>query len=266
VRLTVIGARGFVGSALEQHARLGGLDVVGASHDRIPKDSLGTVIYCSGLACGASERPLEAFRLHVCVPIQVLSEARYDRFIYVSSTRVYDTAIATNEDVSLPVQPLDVRSTYATSKSAGEAAVLSASANNVVVRLSNVFGPQMRSNVFLNDILHQAVSTGRIELRTALDSSKDYIAVDDVADLLLRIASAGTQRVYNLAAGYNTTHAQLTRAIAATLPVEVVVVPGAPLAVAPTIDIGRVRREFKFTPRNVVEAMPAMLRALQEAR
>jgi len=266
VRLTVIGARGFIGSALEQHARLAGLDVVGTSHDRIPKDSLGTVIYCSGLACGASEQPLEAYRLHVSVPARVLSEATYERFIYVSSTRVYDGAASTNEDAGLVVRPLDMNSTYAISKLAGEAAALAASTNNVVVRLSNVFGPKMRSRVFLNDIMRQAVSSGRIEIRTALDSSKDYVALDDVSDLVLRIARAGTQRVYNIAAGYNTTHAQLTHKIAAAVPVRVVVEPDAPLAVAPTIDIGRIKREFPFTPRNVVEAIPEMIRALQDAR
>ena len=265
MKLTIVGARGFIGSAIAALARARGLDVVAASHDKIPTGSLGTVVYCSGLAWGSDERPLEAYRLHVCAALELLMSANFERLLYVSSTRVYDGLSSTNEDAQLAAFPSDRNATYATSKIAGEAAVLAASERNIVVRLSNVYGPNFRARVFLSDILRQAIETGRIELRTALASSKDYISVDEVADLVLRIMGEGKHQIYNVAAGRNTTNAELTRAIAATLPVEVRVASNAPTSIVPKINIQRIRDEFGFSPRDVLDEVPVLVRAFSAA-
>lgn len=263
MRITVIGARGFIGSAIARAARERGHDVVTASHDRLPRGHAGTVIFCSGLATGSEERPVEAYALHVCAALEALRTLSFERFIYISSTRVYDGAASTQEDAELKVIPQDLQATYATSKIGGEAAVLAAGKRNVVVRLSNVFGRTMGAHVFLGDIIHQAVTTGRIRLRTALDSSKDYVDVDDAANVVLRITIDGTQRVYNVASGRNTTHGQITKAIAAEVPVQVVVESNAPVAVAPQIDVGRVRGEFDFNSQDVLDTIPEIVRSFQ---
>ncbi len=265
MRLTVIGAKGFIGSAITALARARSFDVVAASHDNIPNGSLGTVVYCSGLAWGSEEQPLQAYRLHVCAPLELLMSSKYDRFVYVSSTRVYAGAASTKEDEKLAAFPAEREATYPASKVAGEAVVLAASERNIVVRLSNVYGLNFRARIFLSDILRQAIETGRIELRTDLASSKDYVSVEDVADVLLRIARGGLERIYNLAAGRNTTNAELTRAIAATLPVEVLVTPNAPTSIIPEVNVQRIRAEFAFSPHDVVDAIPALVCAFRAA-
>lgn len=263
MRLTIVGARSFIGLAIATRAKQRDLDVAVVPHDRVPDSELGTVVYCSGIAWGAEHQPSDAYRLHAIEPFALLARGRYDRFLYLSSTRVYDRSDATDEGAELCVDPSDPLQVYPASKIAGESALLGGSERSVVLRLSNVFGANVHSKVFLSDVVRQAVTTARIEIRTALDSSKDYIGVDDVADLVLRIAAKSVHRIYNLAAGRNTTHRQIIDAISALMPVDVHVAPDAPLLVAKAIDVGRIREEFAFTPRDVVSAIPDIVNAFR---
>ncbi len=265
-RVTVVGARGFVGSAVAARARAQGADVVECRHDDLPPSgSLGTAIYCSGIAWGAERRPLEAYDLHVAAVSNLVRTGRCDRVVYLSSTRVYDGAAGTSEETAIALRSDRPGDVYPLSKAAGESAVLSASPENRVVRASNIFGPSVRSELFLSDILRQAARTGRIALRSSLDSSKDYVGVDDVAELLLQIGRRSRHRIYNVAAGSNTTHRSLLDAIAAALPVTVDVPEGAPTVVVPEIDVARVSAEFAFAPRAVVEDVPRLVAAFREA-
>jgi nucleoside-diphosphate-sugar epimerase len=263
VRITVIGARGFIGSAIAAHAERAGHDVVACSHDAVPETELGTIVYCSGVAWGADAAPLEAYELHAAVPLRLLQTRDYDRAVYVSSTRVYDRSPATTEDTPAAILTAVAGDVYAASKLAGEGIVLAAKPQNRVVRASNVYGASLRSQLFLSDIVRQAVRTGCIDLRSSLDSSKDYISVDDLAALVLRIAAGSRERVYNIAAGCNTTHAALIEAIVGSSRVQVRVPDDAPTVNVPEIDVSRVMEEFSFVPRDVVDDIPDLIRAFR---
>ncbi len=264
-RLTVVGARGFIGTHVARRAAAAGWNVVACSHDEIPDEPLGTVAYCSGVASGAERRPAEAYRLHAQVPLFIVERRIWERVIFVSSTRVYGRAHSTSEEEPVPVRTDEIGDTYAASKLAGEAIVLSASPENRVVRCSNVYGPSLRSELFLSDVLRQAASTGRIAVRTAPSSSKDYVSVDDVAARVLDVASGSRHRIYNLAAGRNTTNEALLDAIARAIRVEVTIAPGSPSIVVPHIDVARVQAEFPFEPRDVLGDVPELVRAFQNA-
>ena len=263
--LSVIGARGFVGSAILERAVEEGIDARGYRHDEVPLDvELGTIVYCSGLASGADRAPLDAYRQHVAALIVLLRNATYERVVYVSSTRVYDHGNGTHEDDSVAFRPFQQSDTYALSKAAGEGLVLSANANNRVVRLSNVYGPSLRSELFLSDILRQAARSGKIALRSSLESSKDYVSVRDAAELILKIASSSEQPIYNIAAGRNTTHRQLIEEIQRWWDVKVEIAAGAPTIVVPAIDVSRTQGEFPFQPMDVVNDMKELLHAFAQ--
>lgn len=266
-RVTIVGSRGFIGNACATVAESLGLDVLAVSHDRVPVDrDLGAVLYCSGVAWGSEKRPVDTFEAHVGSVVHILRDATYDRFLYVSSTRVYDRSSSTSESSDLGVRMLPSPDIYTTSKIAGEAAVLSARSENRVVRLSNVFGESLRSELFLSDILRQAVSTGAIVLRSSLDSAKDYVGVADVAKTILRIADASGEQIYNVAAGYNTTHRALISAIRSEMDIDVRVPENAPVQIAAPIDVSSITREFAFEPHDVRAAIPSLLAAFRAAQ
>ncbi|HXW51019.1 MAG TPA: NAD(P)-dependent oxidoreductase [Candidatus Acidoferrales bacterium] len=265
MRLTIVGARSFIGAVVAAAARGRDHEVVVTPHDQIPDGDLGVVVYCSGIPWGADAQPREAFRLHVSAPLEWLDTRRFERLIYLSSARVYDRSASTHEDTTLATLPSDAQSVYVASKIAGEAAMLECSERTIVLRPSNVFGANLESHVFLSDIIRQAVTTGRMTIRTALWSSKDYVDVHEVAYVILKIAAASRHRVYNVASGRNTTHQAIVERIAALVPAEVSVERDAPVVVAPAIDVNRICEEFDFRPSDLIAALPDIVKAFQAA-
>jgi nucleoside-diphosphate-sugar epimerase len=96
-------------------------------------------------------------------------------------------------------------------------------------------------------------------LEQTLDSAKDYVSVDDVVDLVLRIAREGRQRVYNVASSANVTHGEIVDCLQATTGCAVEVRPHAARAVFPQIAIGRVTEEFGYRSARLLEDLPGVV-------
>ncbi|GGH57207.1 sugar nucleotide oxidoreductaseepimerase [Comamonas phosphati] len=209
---TVIGASGFIGGRLAEHLRNRGHSVWAPSRGEaaLLERPLGHVVYCAGLTGNFRTRPFDTIEAHVGLLAQMLRHACFDSLLYLSSTRVYQGAASTDEDAALQVCPHDPSYLYNLSKLTGESLCHASGRTGVrVARVSNVVGPGMdpRSGNLVADLLHQARS-GRVELQTSPASAKDYVHLDDAVDWLARIALSGRAKVYNVASGQQTTHAQ----------------------------------------------------------
>lgn len=253
--MTIVGARGFIGSHVVKLAQERGIHTDALSHRDLDdpastEHSLGTVIYCSGVTSGAETTAASAYRLHVEYPNRILTTCKYDRFVYLSSTRLYDKSPETDERQAILLGPDP--EIYRTTKFAGETLAAALDVDARIVRLSNVFGSGMNANVFLADVLHQARTSRTVKLQTTLNSAKDYIGVSDAASLILDIAASSRERVYNVASGYNTSHRELLNALGDPVPLTVEVLEGATTVVNPAIDIARLEREFRRPQENVL--------------
>ena len=90
---TVIGAGGFIGGRLAAALRARGDSVYAPARgdEGLFDQDLGSVFYCAGLTGDFHVRPFETVEAHVGLLVQVLAKARFERLIYLSSTRVYDS-------------------------------------------------------------------------------------------------------------------------------------------------------------------------------
>jgi nucleoside-diphosphate-sugar epimerase len=257
---TVLGASGVIGRHLVARLRAAGETVYtpGRGEPGLYQRALGHVIYAIGLTADFRQRPYDTVQAHVSLLAEVLQRADFSSLLYLSSTRVYARAAHGREDLPLPVQPQDPSDLYNLSKLMGESLCLSSGRAGVrVARLSNVVGGEDADSAnFVPSLLREARS-GRIRLQTAADSAKDYIHIDDVADLLPRIAVHGRERLYNVASGVQTTHAQWAQQLAALTGCAVEIAPGAPTAGFAPIDITRIRTEFGYAPRPVLSVLAA---------
>lgn len=265
---TVFGAHGFVGRALVAHLKERGYDV----REAVRGDTswrgadLGHAFYTIGLTADFRSRPFETIDAHVSLLTDILRGARFTSFVYLSSTRVYGTTSSTDEATPIPALSSNPDHLYNLSKLMGEAACLgSGLANARVARLSNVFGRDLASQNFLTSVLRDAIETGRVHLRSSLDSEKDYVWVGDVVRALEAIAIAGQEPITNVAFGHNTTHREIVDQIRAATGAEITVEAGAPDVTFPQIATTRLDA-LGVTARTPLSAMLGELAAAFEQR
>lgn len=255
---TVLGSSGTIGRCLVARLRAAGqtVDTPGRGDADLYRRPLGHVIYAIGLTADFRQRPYATVQAHVSVLAELLQQADFESLLYLSSTRVYARAASGREDSPLPVLAQDPSDLYNLSKLMGESLCLQdARAGVRVARLSNVVGGEDADSANFVPSLVREARAGRIVLQTAADSAKDYIHIDDVAELLPRIAADGRERLYNVASGVQTTHAQWTEQLAAQTGCAVEVTPDALSVRFIPVDIGRIRAEFDFQPRPVLAAL-----------
>jgi len=260
--ITVLGATGFIGSHLIRHLAESGVAwQAPARGESLRGRSLGNVIDCAGITGDFRIRPYDTVDAHVGRIVDIARHSSLDSFVYLSSTRLYKDhpSSPAREEDDLKSSPVGVGGLYNLSKAMGEAVTLTLGERGCVVRLSNVYGRGSEGHNFLASIVTDALTKGRIELETSLDSAKDYVSIADVVELLPQLAAGGRERIYNVAGGVNVTNREIVEAIAGLTGCSVSVKPDSETWVYPEIDIERVRREFGFSPSPLLGDLPALV-------
>ncbi len=263
-KYTIFGGLGFVGSELTRQLRASGATVtqVGRASWPTAGSDLGHVIFCIGMTADFRKRLLETFDLQVLRLHDALTHYRYESFLYLSSARVYDGATSTNEDTPLLVRPTSVDHVYNISKLAGESLCMAFDNPLIrVARMSNVYGAQDQSNLFMTAVLRDAVEKGEVTIGQFPSSAKDYIAVEDAAAMLIAISRSGASRLYNVACGTNFTHQQIADVLQ-TAGFKVHFKPNGQIVTFPQIDISRAACEFALPSTNPAIHLPNIIKQL----
>ena len=65
--------------------------------------------------------------------------------------------------------------------------LLSLNKNIIILRLSNVFGNNFNSPLLLPTLIRNAIQKSKINISINVNSTKDYISINDVIDLIFKI-------------------------------------------------------------------------------
>ena len=214
IQFTVIGASGFLGSKVLTALTAAGHDVYAPARNDpgLFTRPLGRVFYCAGLTGDFITRPFDTVEAHVTLLAKLLQTATYDRLVYLSSTRLYDSLGANggNEADTLALDPALPRSVYDLSKALGENLCLNQSGGRAVVaRLSNVFAADPAASGFLSELLIRAKTERDIELNVSPNGGRDYIHADDAVAALLALDASDLTGIVNIARGEVVTNAEL---------------------------------------------------------
>jgi nucleoside-diphosphate-sugar epimerase len=211
---TVVGAAGFVGSATAAALEADAHEVYapGRGDPDLFRRELGRVIYCAGLTADYLARPFDTVEAHVTLLARLLQAGRFERLVYLSSTRLYDSQgpAGGREDAALRLTPSEPRHLYDLSKALGENLCLTQGGGRcAVARLSNAFDWRPGAPGFLSEWLQRARRERRLSLDSAAGYVRDYIHLDDVAAALRAIADGGEAAIYNVASGENLSNGEL---------------------------------------------------------
>ncbi|MBM3602440.1 MAG: SDR family oxidoreductase [Alphaproteobacteria bacterium] len=270
-RWTILGGQGFVGQALARRLQAVGATVFAPTRQDTSwlRQDLGHIIYAIGRTADFRGRPHDTVEAHVGLLSQLLKQGRFDSLLYLSSTRVYQGVAQGNEGADLIVNPNTSDDLYNLSKLLGESLCLNDTRPNTasivrVARLSNVYGANMPAS-FLQALIQAARNNQPLTLQDHPQTSKDYIALADVADLLPAIALNGGDRLVNVASGQATSHADIIRALCHFWPEwSCHTDPSAPLRQFPAIDISCLKTAFGFHATPFEQGFSSLLASLAE--
>jgi len=267
---TILGAAGFIGAALVAWLENRGCTVHAVTRASLPamlaaRRQAGHVIDCIGLTGDFRVRPLDTAEAHVGLVARCLSDLRFESFLLLSSTRVYARAAITYEDVVLPTLPSDPSDLYNVTKLAGEALCLAdPRMTSRVARLSNVYGPHLPADTFLGKVLHEGAHAGGVTFHQSANSAKDYVSIDAIVRLLPEIAARGRQRLYNVAAGTNTSHGEIADCLHSCAGWRTGFAPYAPTVHNAPIETARITAEFGAIYGRLIADLPSLLPLEQE--
>lgn len=211
---TVIGAAGFVGGRVAALLRAAGIEPFCPVRDdpELWNRDLGRIFYCAGLTGDYRTRPFDTIEAHVSLVARVIENARFERIVYLSSTRLYDLLDdgIGREDRAIAVNASNPEHLYELSKLLGENLALHRSGGRgAVARLSYVFGWEEGAQGFLADWLRSARATKTLTLESSPSYARDYIHVDDVARALVALADSRQTGIVNVARGETLSNAEI---------------------------------------------------------
>lgn len=256
---TLIGGRGFIGRHLHAALLASAWTCYVAERDdpKLEQEGLGHVFYCAGLTADFRQRPYATVEAHVQLLSQILQRSAFDTLTYLSSTRVYAGAAATDENAALTVRAHEPGDLYNLSKLLGESLCINSGRAVRIVRLSNVYGENMPQQNFLADVLAAAARDKKVEFLSSPGSQKDYISIRDVVHYLPLIASGGETGIYNLASGKNSTNAEIA-AILQSQGVQCDFAERAASVVFPKINTNKLRKAFGAPQHELASDLPAL--------
>jgi nucleoside-diphosphate-sugar epimerase len=216
--------------------------------DALPAEP-GHIYFCAGLTADFRSRRRETVEAHVTLISQVLEAAGLRSLTYLSSTRVYLRAASGREDALIPTDPNDPSDLYNLSKLTGESLCLADERLAVrVVRVSNLIGPGELPPSFIGSLIADARRGGPVVIRSSPESAKDYLALADALEAMVRIPDRARSRLLNLAGGRRTTNREVAGLLKRHFPVEVRFEAAGDPQVFPEIAIDRMRNELGVEP------------------
>lgn len=265
---TIIGGRGYIGSALASFLRSRGcqVQIPGRDSPRLFDRDLGQVYYCAGYTGDFAADPSATIEAHAGLLSRMLKDGEFKHLVYLSSTRVYDRLEGgpIEEDAVLPVDPSEPRHLYDLSKLLGEWLCLNqAPERSSIARLSCVYSDNLDVPAFLPLLVRRLTAYGVASIPDWPHVARDYVHMDDVCEALFAIANQRATDIFNVASGHNVSNLALSRRILETTGLEVTMTPPdtPPVANPPRIAIDRLRRELALEPRSVCDVLPEMIRA-----
>lgn len=259
---TIIGANGFIGGELCNFLEKKNIIVNKVARDDIlsKEGSLGIVVYCAGNG-DCKNTPSKVIDSNINLLKDIIDNYNYERLIYISSTRVYLGLQSSNESSDLSVINSDSRKLFNLSKLCAEELCLNSSKDNIVFRVSNVYGRAVKSPLFLPSIIRDSIHKGVVDMYITPNYSKDYIFVGDLLEAIYTVSMKDTltSNVYNVASGRNTKASDIADVINYKNGAKIKWHNVSYEDVFPITDISRISKEIEWKPRDVLEDIGHMI-------
>lgn len=267
---TVFGADGFVGRRLVKQLTTNGHHVQSVGRESVTSsimNDLGHVMYCVGVT--GSRFKTEQFNVvdaHVSAMSKILERGRYSSFLYMSSARVYEESLAdTSESASFKVNPHDISDFYNLSKLMGESLILNSGISEArIARVSYAVDFADDSFDNISNFIREALA-GEVRFTAHRKSTKDYVVMDDILEMMPKIAVHGKSSIYNLASGHNVSTDEIADLLVSETGCRVKFDEGEMLRSPRSINVSLLENEFSYQPQRLLDYARRVIRGAKES-
>lgn len=267
---TVFGADGFVGRRLVKQLTTNGHHVQSVGRESVTSsimNDLGHVMYCVGVT--GSRFKTEQFNVvdaHVSAMSKILERGRYSSFLYMSSARVYEESLAdTSESASFKVNPHDVSDFYNLSKLMGESLILNSGISEArIARVSYAVDFADDSSDNISNFIREALA-GEVRFTAHRKSTKDYVVMDDILEMMPKIAIHGKSSIYNLASGHNVSTDEIADLLVSETGCRVKFDEGEMLRSPRSINVSLLENEFSYQPQRLLDYARRVIRGAKKS-
>ncbi|MEB6425291.1 NAD-dependent epimerase/dehydratase family protein [Citrobacter freundii] len=259
---TVVGSTGFIGKNLYNFLHSKGEKVNCINRgDLLDLDKeYGLLIYCAGY--GDCKKSAEAvLEGNVLWLLEIIKNIKYQRLIYLSSTRLYLDNGKSEENCKLYINSNDDRRLFNITKLLAEELCVRLAKNVVIVRPSNVYGLALDSQLFIPMIIKNAIINKKVDMFVSKKYTKDYICVDDLVEVIHKISKEDVKHgeIINVASGVNINAEDIARILIEKTGTTINWHDVTSEDVFPEIDISKLHSLVKHNSRNILDDMAKMI-------
>ena len=265
MKFTILGANGFLGSNIKNHLLENNFECYtpNIKKEDISNKSLGHVIYSIGTVDFSNINKI--VESNVCILKKIIDNSNFDSFLFISSARFYNNSKTTIETEKIEIDVNNKNNLYDLAKLLGESYCLSSKKENIrIVRPSLVIGTNTPKNLFLPSIILDAISKGKITLRSSLESQRDYLRIQDFVKLIPEISLRGKEKIYNVAHGKNIKTKNIVDKIIKLTNCSVDVAPNSPINSSINVNIDRIKNEFNFKSESILSELENLITYYQK--
>ena len=258
---TIFGHSGFLGSNLVKYLSKYKF-FLPPKRKFIFKKNLGHVIYCIG-SDNWKKDTFNSFNANLgYIPI-ILEKNKFKSFTFISSCRIYNNSVLSNENSLFEFNPNDPDEFYNLKKVLAENYLFASRKKIKIVRISNIIGYSPKSPLVFPMFIKDAINKKKIFISINKNSTKDFIHIQDVVRLIFKVITSGKEKVYNIANGKNIKLIDLAKKIKKIIKCEIVLKNQSKTILEPKINIKKIKREFNFKPRDVLLDLKDIIKKYQ---
>lgn len=256
----VVGASGFLGRALCTTLLSHSLEVSGTFQNNPEKVLPGvTAISLKQLISGAkketsfdaiflcagsfSAKPSEMIETQIKLPLQISQLFPKAKLIFISSVDIYGTQPDCVTELTSSVNP----SFYGLSKLAGETITMNHQ-KYAIVRLSYLYGSELKPGSMLSNFIQSAKTTGVISLRNQGERAQDYLHVADAAILCYLASQHEKNAIFLGATGVSSTNKAIATWIQKQIPNTKIVYEGYDTIATKKFDPSWTKKTLNWSP------------------
>jgi len=209
MRIAVIGANGFLGSALVNQMLIEGIDVLAVYNrkkENINKKAVAitslkylSVVYPADVIIFAAGSYQSDIHAHLSLNNMLYNICKVypsSRLIYISSTNVYGCHATAIKENSPFINP----SIYGHSKLAGEFIAKSMTSFSII-RFTYLYGSKLDNNSILPNLIQKAKKEGTITIFGEGERQQDYLHISDAVQMCMRVAHMSSSELFLGASG-----------------------------------------------------------------